>query len=245
MINYDDIEEVTCAAPPPLQDIEKNLVETKKNLFENEKPEKNKLSIMDNKWEYYSKNKNFLLRFGLINIPGEEDLIRFEVLDTKIISENFEMYGEFFKRKNLIDDLEIKQKNIDVFTFIYMLFETNPPEGEINQDTNEFILIITKNNKKKYSFTLKNEICEDDNFFEKNMEKKLEQFDEDLEKTFSTLEKENNELNLKNDELENKLNNIIEINENLEKNNNIILDALKDVEKNQEKVFLHLSQLKD
>ena len=126
-----------------------------------------------------------------------------------------------------------------------MLFETSPPEGGINHDTNEFILIITKNNKKKYSFTLKNEICEDDNFFEKNMEKKLEQFDEDLEKTFSTLEKENNELNLKNDELENKLNDIKEINEKLEKNNNVILDALKDVERNQEKVFLHLSQLKD
>ena len=242
MIKDEELEEIQCDPAPPVQNLEKNLVNVKHEINEKITPKGNNT---DEKWEYYEKNENFLLRFGLIQIPGKEDLIRFEVLDTKKISENYEMFGEFFKRENLVQELEITKNNIDVFTFILMLFESNPPEGEINQDTNEFILIITKNNKKKYSFTLKNEICEDDNFFEKNMEKKLEQFDEDLEKTFSTLEKENNELNLKNDELENKLNNIIEINENLEKNNNVILDALKDVERNQEKVFLHLSQLKD
>ena len=245
MIDNDVIEEIHSAAPPPVQNIEKNLVEINTNLFENEKPKRNKLDNIDEKWEYYSKNKNFLLRFGLINIPGKEELIRFEVLNTKIISENYEMFGGFFQRKNLIDDLEIKQKSIEIFTFLYMLFEKNPPEGDINHDTNEFILIITKSDTKKYSFTLKNTICEDDNFFEKNVKKKLEQFDEELEETFLSIEKENDQLNLKNNELVNKLNKIVELNENLKKNNIVISDALKELEKNQEKAFLHLSKLKD
>ena len=93
--------------------------------------------------------------------------------------------------------------------------------------------------------TLKNTICEDDNFFEKNVKKKLEQFDEELEETFLSIEKENDQLNLKNNELVNKLNKIVELNENLKKNNIVISDALKELEKNQEKAFLHLSKLKD
>ena len=218
MIKDDAIEEIQCDAAPPIQNLEKNLVnikhEVKHELYEKITPNGNKT---DEKWEYYDKNENFLLRFGLIQIPGKEDLIRFEVLDTNKISEDYEMFGEFFKRENLVQDLEITKKNIDVFTFILMLFESNPPEGEINQEKNEFKLIITKNDRKKYSFSLKNTACEDDNFFEKNIRKKLEQLEKKLENTCLILENENN----------------------------IISKALQDLNKFQDKALLHLEQLKD
>ena len=178
-------------------------------------------------------------------MPGTEDLIRFEVLDTNKISVDYEMFGEFFKRENLVQDLEITKTNIDVFTYILMLFESNPPEGEINQEKNEFKLIITKKDRKKYSFSLKNTVCEDDNFFEKNIRKKIEQLEINLENTCSILENENNELNNKNVELEKELNKIIISNQNLENNNNIITKALQDLNKYQDKASLHLEQLKD
>ena len=192
MIKDDQIEEIQCDAAPPISNLEKNLVEVKHELYDKITPDGNKT---DDKWEYYDKNKNFLLRFGLIQMPGTEDLIRFEVLDTNKISDDYEMFGEFFKRENLVQDLEITKKNIDVFTFILMLFESNPPEGEINREKNEFKLIITKKDRKKYSFSLKNTVCEDDNFFEKNIRKKIEQLEINLENTCSILENENNELN--------------------------------------------------
>jgi hypothetical protein len=246
MIKDDAIEEIQCDAAPPIQNLEKNLVnikhEVKHELYEKITPNGNKT---DEKWEYYDKNENFLLRFGLIQIPGKEDLIRFEVLDTNKIPEDYEMFGEFFKRENLVQDLEITKKNIDVFTFILMLFESNPPEGEINQEKNEFKLIITKNDRKKYSFSLKNTACEDDNFFEKNIRKKIEQLEKKLENTCLILENENNELNNKNAELEKELNKIIISNQNLENENNIISKALQDLNKFQDKALLHLEQLKD
>ena len=246
MINDDKFEEIQFAAPPPILDIEENFVNIKyklhENKNENETPEGNKT---DDKWEYYDKNKKFLLRFGLIKIPGKEDLIRFEVLDTKVISDNYEMFAQFFKRENLVDDLEITKKNIDLFTYILMLFEINPPDGELNQEKNEFKLIITKNDGKKYIFTLQKMICEDEHFFQKNIKKKLEQLEDNLERTCLNLENENNELNNKNNELENKLNKIIIANENLEKNNNVITKALQDLEKYQDKTLIHLDQIKE
>ena len=242
MIKDDQIEEIQCDAAPPISNLEKNLVEVKHELHDKITPDGNKT---DDKWEYYDKNKNFLLRFGLIQMPGTEDLIRFEVLDTNKISDDYEMFGEFFKRENLVQDLEITKKNIDVFTFILMLFESNPPEGEINREKNEFKLIITKKDRKKYSFSLKNTVCEDDNFFEINIRKKIEQLEINLENTCSILENENNELNNKNVELEKELNKIIISNQNLENNNNIITKALQDLNKYQDKALLHLEQLKD
>ena len=242
MIKDDQIEEIQCDAAPPISNLEKNLVEVKHELYDKITPDGNKT---DDKWEYYDKNKNFLLRFGLIQMPGTEDLIRFEVLDTNKISDDYEMFGEFFKRENLVQDLEITKTNIDVFTYILMLFESNPPEGEINREKNEFKLIITKKDRKKYSFSLKNTVCEDDNFFEKNIRKKIEQLEINLENTCSILENENNELNNKNFELEKELNKIIISNQNLENNNNIITKALQDLNKYQDKALLHLEQLKD
>ena len=165
MINNVKLEEIECEVPPPCIDFEKHFLDNNNLLNENKISEGNKT---DNKWEYYDKNKNFLLRFGLIKVQGNEDLIRFEVLDTKTISEDYEMFAEFFKRENLVNDSEITKKNINTFTHIFMLFETYPPEGEINKENNEFKLIITKNEGKKCVFSLKKMVCEDENFFQKN-----------------------------------------------------------------------------
>ena len=242
MIKDEELEEIQCDPAPPVQNLEKNLVNVKHEINEKITPKGNNT---DEKWEYYEKNENFLLRFGLIQIPGKEDLIRFEVLDTKKISENYEMFGEFFKRENLVQELEITKNNIDVFTFILMLFESNPPEGEFNQEKNEFKLIITKNDRKKYIFLLKNTICEDDNFFQKNIRKKMEQLEECLENKCLILENDNRELNNKNIELEKELNKIIISNQNLENNNNVISKTLQDLDKYQDKALLHLEQLKD
>ena len=236
------MEEIQCAAPPAVSDVINNFVNNENILYDKHTPKGNKI---DDKWEYYSKNNDFLLRFGLVKIPGKEDLIRLEVLDTKNISEKYEMFAEFFKKEDLVEELEINKKNIDAFTYILMLFETNPPEGEINKEKNEFKLIIKKYEGKKYMLNLKNTICEDDNFFRKNMEKKMKQLENNLETICSNLENGNKELNNKNNLLENELNEIITANENLENNNKVLSKALQDLEKSQDKVLVHLDQLND
>ena len=238
MNNDFNVIEIESDAAPPVLNIQDNFVTY-------DQPEKPKKKNEEDKWEYYSKDKNFLLRFGLIKIPGTEDLIRFEVLNTETISEKYEMFAGFFKREKLIKELEITQKKIDVYTFIFMLFETNPPKGKINKDSNEFELIITKNDGKKYLFPLKNEMCEDDSFFSKNMRKKMEQLENYLDIICLNFENENKELNNKNEELEKELNKIKTLNINMEKNNDLILKALQNLENYQNKAITHLNKLKN
>ncbi len=164
------------------------------------------------------------------------------IYDKKCDSDNREF---ILDGHDLVEELEITKKNIDAFTYILMLFETNPPEGEINKEKNEFKLIIKKYEGKKYMLTLKNTICEDDNFFRKNMEKKMKQLENNLETICSNLENANKELNNKNNLLENELNKIITANENLENNNKVLSKALQDLKKSQDKVLVHLDQFND
>ena len=204
----------------------------------------NKKEIDDN-WKYFDKNKDFLLRFCLIKNENSDELIRFEVLNTKKISETFEMYAQFFSVDYLAIKLEVSKKNIDIFTYILMIFDKNPPEGEINENKNEFILKITKDNKIKNEFILVSTMCEDENFLKKNMSKKLKQLEDNLENNYNKLKEENNALIKKNDVLKKELNKIIEGNENLSKNNSIIYLELLELEKSQDKAEYFLSQLQN
>jgi len=235
-----ELEEMECCLPSSSVNSIEYIIPNDREPNNNEIPGKNQI---DDIWEYYDKNKDFLLRFCLIKNPDYEELIRFEVLNTKNISERYEMFSEFFKRKTLVEDLDIKNKKIDVFTYILLLFDTNPPEGEFNEINNEFILIIAKNKNKKNKYRLKNRICEDDNFFKKNITKKFNELEKNLEKVCSNFEEENTQINKKNDELEKELNLIIEENNNLEKNITYITKSLNELEKNQEKVINILSNL--
>ena len=154
------------------------------------------------------------------------------------------MYAQFFSVNDLATKLEISKKNIDIFTYILILFGKNPPEGEINENKNEFILKITKDNK-KIEFILKSTMCEDEYFLKKNMAKKLKQLEDNLENNYNKLKEENNSLIKKNDVLEKELNKIIEGNENLSKNNSIIYLELLELEKSQDKAEYFLSQLQN
>ena len=153
-------------------------------------------------WSYYDKNNDFLLRLALIDKTNI--IIRIEILMTNTISYKNEMYAYSFKGKDIIEDLEY-EKNLDAFTALTLLFENNSPLGEINKkNAEEFQLIITRQKKEKkntYTFTLKKQICNDNKFFNMNIEKKIKQIKQKIEDKYNEFIKENEKLKKRNDSL--------------------------------------------
>ena len=130
----------------------------------------NKMSDKD--WSYYNQNNDFLLRLALID--KKNIIIRIEILMTNTISDKNEMYAQSYKGKDIIEDLEYNS-NLDAFTTLNLLFEYNTPLGEINKkDVEEFHLIITRTTG-KYKLALKKQICNDNKFFNMNIQKKIKQ----------------------------------------------------------------------
>ena len=205
----------------------------------------NKMSNIE--WTYNEKNNDFLLRFCYID--KENIIIRIEILMTNTISYKNDMYAYSFKGKNIIEDLEY-EKNLDAFTALTLLFENNSPLGKIieKKPEEEFLLIITrqKNEKKNtYTFTLKKQICNDNKFFYKNIEKKIKQIKQKIEDKYNEFIKENEDLKKRNDTLKKELEVIRQINDKLGKENETISTNLKKLEEKQVEAISQLKVLQE
>ena len=200
----------------------------------------NKMSNIE--WTYNDKNNDFLLRFCYIDKTNI--IIRIEILMTNTISYKNEMYAYSFKGKDIIEDLEY-EKNLDAFTALTLLFENNSPLGEIKKnDVEEFQLIITRN-KKKYEFTLKKQICNDNKFFNMNINKKIKQIEKKITDKYNEFIKENEEHKKRNESLKKELEAIKAINEELSNDNGIISINLKKLEDKQAEAIIQLKKLQE
>ena len=200
----------------------------------------NKMSNIE--WTYNDKNNDFLLRFCYID--KKNIIIRIEILMTNTISDKNEMYAYSFKGKEIIEDLEY-EKNLDAFTTLTVLFENNTPLGEINKkNAEEFQLIITRNTK-KYKFTLKKQICNDNKFFNMNIDKKIKQIKQKIDDKYNEFIKENEELKKRNESLKKELEAIKAINEELSKENETISTNLIKLEEKQTKAITQLKDLQE
>ena len=119
---------------------------------------------------YYEGNNDFLLKFNFIK---NNKSIRIECLNTKIINNIKEMYSESYDIKDLFNFKEYPE-NKDIIKIFNNLFDNNGIKGEFDNNQNEFKLKIIFNNKTN-TFILTKNICNDDDFIRKNLEKKIRQ----------------------------------------------------------------------
>ena len=192
------------------------------------------------KWEYFEDDE-YLLRFCLFS--EKNIFIRFEVLNTSILSNNNEMFAENFKTKDLVEELNIN-KDFDTYTFLNVLFENRSPKGSFNKN-NEFILLINKNEKEKFKLALKSTKCNDQEFLKKNISKKFEQIKKKIKEYCKELEDENKNLIKANEELEKELKEIDEINDLLCSKNDEISRSLNGLLENQDEAIKHLQKIKE
>ena len=191
-------------------------------------------------WIYCDKNYDFLLRF---KTKKEENgqLIRIEILNTKIISKSNEMFFLEDKTVNLLQNLEYSQ-NYDSFTLLSMLFNTNTPYiKEKNKD--ELILKIKKSPESQpITLILKKEECKDKIFLNKNNLKKIKQIKIKIEERFKELVEENKELMKENINLKSEIEDITELNKKLAHENEDISKKLKELGEIQNQAIENLSK---
>jgi len=174
-------------SPAPISEDEQNKLNTQyKNL----------------NWKYFENDDKFLLRLCVFKV--NERHIRFEILNTINISDNYKMFAHNFNGKDFIEDLDIKE-DYDAYTYLDRLFKDIPPIIKYNNKNKEIeLLIITKSGKKPYKFSLKSTECIDKEFFKKNIEKRIKQitnYNEKLIKRNEYLQKEIEEFNKKSEKL--------------------------------------------
>ena len=197
---------------------------------------------MDNNeiWRYFEKNEDWLLRYRLSGTSN--NIMRFELLNTKTVSENDEMYLNDYDKQDFIEILNIPEK-YDIYTFLDTLFETKSPECTPTQRNNEFILRITTNSGKKFQATLASSKCEDTEFLKKNRKRKIEQLKKKMEKKFKEIDNENEKLKKRNKYLEEELEQISKINIQLSQENEKISTKLSKLKETQEKAINQLQEL--
>ena len=83
------------------------------------------------------------------------------------------MYSESYDIKDLFNFKEYPE-NKDIIKIFNNLFDNNGIKGEFDNNQNEFKLKIIFNNKTN-TFILTKNICNDDDFIRKNIEKKIRQ----------------------------------------------------------------------
>ena len=166
-------------------------------------------------WTTYDRNEDYLLRYGIIK-DSDPTKIRFEALDTKIISKDKKMFAEDFEEKDLKEDMEIGD-NFDLNTFLYVLFEFKEQELKYEERNKETELKISFKKKGEKEFTkIKNSLkyvkCQDDGFFNENIKKKIRQLKKLLDNKYSEFQKENIRLKNRNKDLAEELEKIKNIN---------------------------------
>ena len=196
--------------------------------------------IDDNKWNYYERDNDYLLRYGKVeNVRGV--FIRFDVLNTKIISVDKKMFTGNEKITKLNEDLKTP-KNFELLTYLAMNFEKISPEFKYVPDNNDISLIIS-NEENKVQVALRIEDCKDTTFFNKNIERKIKQIEEKLEAKKAEFEKENKKLIEINEQRTKELYEIKKINEDLETENFKVSKALKELIDKQNEAIEQLRKI--
>ena len=200
------------------------------------------LHVENIKFDYYYHDKEYLLRYRPI-IKDNIKYIQFDSLNRKIISNEKKMYTCTFEAKDFIDEDSSFNKNLDIYTYLTLSFEKNPPKFKYTGDNKELILTIKNNKEDPYDYTLSETICEDDDFWNKNIELKIKI----LEDKFKSKEMEFKNMNekLKNDiqEKSQQLKQIRENNEKLGILNERITKSLSELEEKQKKAIEQLNQV--
>ena len=191
-------------------------------------------------WVYFDKNYDFLLRF---KIKKEENgqLIRIEILNTKLISNINEMFFLEDKDITLLDNLDYS-KNYDSFTLLSILFNNNVPYIKKGSKDELFLKIIKSPENQVISLPLKKEECKDNLFLNRNNLKKIKQIKIKIEERFKELVEENQELMKENESLKKEVKDIIELNKKLSNENEEISRRLKELGDIQNEAIMHLSK---
>jgi vacuolar-type H+-ATPase subunit I/STV1 len=195
----------------------------------------------DIKWNYYEKDNNFLLRFGKYE-KNKEEFIRFEVLYTNIISVDKKMFTGY-ENIEILSQQFLIPGNFDLLTYLAMTLDKTPPEFKYNPGNNKVYLILTNKEDEKKCNELSAEVA-DEEFFNRNMKRKIAQLEAKLEAKKLEFDNKNKELIEKNKAMKKELESIKNINKNLEKENEKVTKALKDLEEIQKKAIDQLTKIR-
>ena len=193
-------------------------------------------------WNYYDNHKDFLLRYCLVD---DDKIIRIEVITTKTVSINNEIYAQNYRRKDFIENLgyeENEDKNMDAFTILRMIFQEISVEGYFNGN-DEFVLKIKKKEEISLIFKKGVCVCDDIIFINKNIKRKINQIKEGIDAKYNEFKKKNTELIEKNKDLKKELEKIQKINKELRISNEKVSKELKEVEEIQRKAIKQLTEL--
>ena len=181
-----------------------------------------------NNYNYYEDNDDFLLRFSLIE---NKKSILIECLDTNNISKF--MYSNSYNLNVIINNNK-NIKELDLKDILKIFFNETSIKGEIDIDQDEFKLKINYIDNKNNTIILKKCKCEDNNFIEKNVEKKIRQIKREKDKEYEEQVNLNKKLIQENEKMKNILKKIKNINnryiENIKLNEKVIED-LKNIQK--------------
>ena len=196
----------------------------------------------DTKFDYYYHDKEYLLRYRPI-IKDNKKYIQFDSLNRKIISNEKKMYTCTFGATEFIDEDSSFNKNLDIYTYLTLSFEKNPPMFKYTGDNKELILTIKNNKEDPYDYTLSETICEDDDFWNKNIELKIKILEDKFESKEKEFENINKKLQKDIQEKNQQLEQIKEKNEKLAILNERITKSLSELEEKQKKAIEQLNQV--
>ena len=184
---------------------------------------------------FYNNSKDFLLRYTILKEDNKEK-IKFDILNTNLISDNMWTYS--INVKTFRETVEIKDNNLELYTFLAIYFDMDPPKIKLDVDNNELQLII-----KGTSLTLKEEKCEDEIFLNMNIEKKINQLKEKMETKYNEFKKKNEELKKNIEDKKKELEDIKNKNKELSLLNENISKLLTEVEKAQMEAIQQLREV--
>ena len=190
--------------------------------------------IEETKFDYYYHDKEYLLRYRPIK-KDNINWIQFDSLNRKVISHEKKMYTGVHKAIDFIDEESSFNKNLDIYTYLALSFEKDPPKFKYNEKNNKELIITIKNKDDSYDFILSEAICKDEDFWNKNIELKIKLLEDNLKSKEMEFKEINEKLKKDIEEKKQQLEKIQEKNKELAKLNEKITKSLSELEEKQKK----------
>ena len=197
--------------------------------------------IEETKFDYYYHDKEYLLRYRPIK-KDNINYIQFDSLNKKIISREKKMYTCTSKATDFIDEDSGFNNNLDIYTYLALSFEKDPPIFKYSEKNKELILKI-KNKDDYYDFSLSEAFCKDDDFWNKNIELKIKLLEDNLKSKEMEFKEINEKLKKDIKEKNQQLEQIKKKNEELATLNEKITKSLSELEEKQKKAIEQLNQV--
>ena len=152
------------------------------------------------------------------------------------------MYSNSYNLNSIINNNK-NIKELDLKDILKIFFNETSIKGEIDIDQDEFKLKINYIDNKNNTIILKKCKCEDNNFIEKNVEKKIRQIKREKDKEYEEQVNLNKKLIQENEKMKNILKKIKNINNRYIENIKLFDKAMEDLKNIQKDHFDLLNEI--